>query len=116
MTPMGFVLFLLIVIYATTATSTTCTRVECESEIVKPSNSSLPHPSYFDRASLSNLMDSTQTNDDHKNKQERRNSSDLHFGYTIPPWPLGFGDRLEVLKFNYTKDANGKIVLGDNSA
>jgi len=46
---------------------------------------------------------------------EIRNVSDLQFGFTPPQWPLYFGERLEVLKFNYSKDATGKIVLGDNS-
>lgn len=36
---------------------------------------------------------------------------------SVAPWPEGFGDRLFVIKFNFTKNSTtGKTIIGDNNS
>lgn len=41
---------------------------------------------------------------------------DLNWGRPMPNWPDGFADRLEVIKFNYSKNVKtGMAVIGGNN-
>ena len=42
--------------------------------------------------------------------------SDLYPGGVAPKWPEGFGDRLEVIKFKFVKNATtGQPILVDDN-
>lgn len=42
---------------------------------------------------------------------------ELNWGRPMPEWPVGFGERLDVIKFNYTRNPQtGLAVIGSNNS
>lgn len=49
--------------------------------------------------------------------EEADDFADLLEDANQPPWPESFGDRLFVIKFNFTKNVTtGKTIIGENNS